>query len=95
MRITSVTLTELDDGQFNLSHISDGGWRGGATYHHGRYPDYAPLPRSLHDLHRLMRIHEIPTATINTLTEGEREVTLEEVIHMRQQLKRMIELIGL
>jgi hypothetical protein len=42
-----------------------------------------------------MRIHEIPTATINTLTEGEREVTLEEVIHMRQQLKRMIELIGL
>ena len=37
-----------------------------------------------------MNINEIPTATIETLTDGKREVTLDEVIHMRKSLTQML-----
>ena len=90
MRMTSITLTELDNGHFKLSYSCNGGWNGATTYQQSVSSRHAPLPRALRRLRMLMSIHEIPTATIKTLTDGEREVTLEEVIHMRKSLTRML-----
>ncbi len=79
-RAFTIAYTWDDSGRMRLNHLFDS--RGQEVTN--------PLPRALRRLRMLMSIHEIPTATIKTLTDGEREVTLEEVIHMRKALTRML-----
>ena len=95
MRMTNITLMELDHSRgpactrraFVIEYGFDNPRRRGSVLFKD---DDNPLPRALRRLRMLMNTHEIPTATIKTLTEGEREVTLEEVIHMRKSLTLML-----
>ena len=95
MQMTSITLMELDHSRgpsctrraFAIGYTWDDSGRMRLNH---LFDMTDPLPRALRKLRMLMSIHEIPTATIKTLTDGEREVTLEEVIHMRKSLTRML-----
>lgn len=95
MRMTSITLRELDHSRgpsctrraFSIEYGFDKPNRYGAVLFKDNDNN---LPLALRRLRMLMSIHDIPTATIKTLTDGKREVTFEEVIHMRKSLTRML-----
>jgi len=98
MRMNSITLRELDHSRgpsctrraFVIDYGFDNPKRYGSVLFKDDDSTSDPLPRALRRLRMLMSIHEIPTATIKTLTTGEQEVTFEEVIHMRESLTRML-----
>ena len=95
MRMTSITLKELDHSRgpsctrraFIIDYGFDNPHRRGSVLFKDNDNN---LPLALRRLRMLMSIHDIPTAIIKTLTDGEREVTLDEVIHMRKSLTLML-----